>query len=156
MARRLCVLRRWVRNSTAMQASVSKACDSSSSLHCVLSAPRWALRAVQVLIEEGLARPILIGRPEVIGHRVARLELPLPGEMAAAIWTGTEPDDRVALMRRLRDLDRRLGAYATALDSALDDTTDELLMSMGSGATRALAEGLAEVTWGVAQPADVR
>jgi malate dehydrogenase (oxaloacetate-decarboxylating)(NADP+) len=35
------------------------------------------LRAVQVLVEEGLARPILIGRPEVIEQRVERLGLPL-------------------------------------------------------------------------------
>ncbi len=35
------------------------------------------LRAVQVVVDEGLARPILIGRPEVIGTRIARLGLRL-------------------------------------------------------------------------------
>ena len=35
------------------------------------------LRAVQVVVEEGLARPILIGRPEVIASRVERLGLSL-------------------------------------------------------------------------------
>ncbi len=35
------------------------------------------LRAVQVLIEEGMVRPILIGRPEVIRSRIERLGLPL-------------------------------------------------------------------------------
>ncbi|MFO1075477.1 MAG: phosphate acyltransferase, partial [Geminicoccaceae bacterium] len=35
------------------------------------------LRAVQVVLDEGLARPILIGRPEVIEARVARLGLKL-------------------------------------------------------------------------------
>ena len=35
------------------------------------------LRAVQVVVEEGLARPILIGRPEVIDARVGKLGLRL-------------------------------------------------------------------------------
>lgn len=35
------------------------------------------LRAVQVVVEEGLARPILIGRPEVVANRIARLGLRL-------------------------------------------------------------------------------
>ncbi len=38
------------------------------------------LRAVQVLIEEGLARPILIGRPDVVRARIERLDLTLPLE----------------------------------------------------------------------------
>ena len=36
------------------------------------------LRAVRVLLEEGLARPILIGRPEVVKARCQRLDLALP------------------------------------------------------------------------------
>ena len=35
------------------------------------------LRAVQVLVEEGLVAPILIGRPDVIRSRIERLSLPL-------------------------------------------------------------------------------
>ncbi len=35
------------------------------------------LRAVQVVVEERLARPILIGRPEVVASRIQRLGLPL-------------------------------------------------------------------------------
>jgi malate dehydrogenase (oxaloacetate-decarboxylating)(NADP+) len=35
------------------------------------------LRAVQVVLEEGLARPILIGRPEVVASRIERLGLKL-------------------------------------------------------------------------------
>jgi malate dehydrogenase (oxaloacetate-decarboxylating)(NADP+) len=38
------------------------------------------LRAVQVLLEEGLARPILIGRPDVIRSRCEQLDLVLPLE----------------------------------------------------------------------------
>jgi malate dehydrogenase (oxaloacetate-decarboxylating)(NADP+) len=36
------------------------------------------LRAVQVLIEEGLAQPVLIGRPDVVRARCRRLDLALP------------------------------------------------------------------------------
>lgn len=39
------------------------------------------LRAVQVIVDEGLAKPILIGRPEVLASRIARLGLRLePGK----------------------------------------------------------------------------
>ena len=39
------------------------------------------LRATQVIVEEGLARPILVGRPEVVRMRIARYGLSLvPGE----------------------------------------------------------------------------
>jgi malate dehydrogenase (oxaloacetate-decarboxylating)(NADP+) len=38
------------------------------------------LRAVQVLLEEGLARPILIGRPDVVKARCGQLDLALPLE----------------------------------------------------------------------------
>src|SRR5450755_2858620 len=48
MPRRLCVLKKWVRNSTAMQSSVSKVWPSSISLHSVLSGVRWTRRAYQV------------------------------------------------------------------------------------------------------------
>jgi malate dehydrogenase (oxaloacetate-decarboxylating)(NADP+) len=33
------------------------------------------LRAVQVVVDEGLARPMLVGRPEVVGNRIERLGL---------------------------------------------------------------------------------
>ncbi len=48
MARRLGKLNQLVRNSTAMQPSVSKAWVSSSSLHSVLRAVRCTERAYQV------------------------------------------------------------------------------------------------------------
>ena len=38
------------------------------------------LRAVQVVVDEGLARPVLIGRPEVIAARIARFGLRLAAE----------------------------------------------------------------------------
>src|SRR5690606_34617231 len=42
-------LNQWVRNSTAMQSSVSKACPSSRALHSVLSAVRWTEAAYHVV-----------------------------------------------------------------------------------------------------------
>ena len=48
MARRLAWLKKWVRNSTAMQSSASKAWVSSSSLHSVFSAERCTRRRYQV------------------------------------------------------------------------------------------------------------
>ena len=42
------------------------------------------LRAVQVVVEEGLARPILVGRPAVVEARLARFGLSLRMERDAA------------------------------------------------------------------------
>ena len=50
------------------------------------------LRAVQVVVEEGLARPILIGRPEVVASRIQRLGLPLePGRDFALCNPDSDP-----------------------------------------------------------------
>ena len=48
------------------------------------------LRAVQVMLDEGLAKPILIGRPEIVARRIAKLGLRLsPGKDFELI----NPDD---------------------------------------------------------------
>ena len=50
------------------------------------------LRAVQVVVEERLARPILIGRPEVIERRVERLGLGLrPGQHYELVNPHSDP-----------------------------------------------------------------
>ena len=57
------------------------------------------LRAVQVLLEEGLAHPILIGRPDVVRARSKRLDLALPlGEGIELCNPESDPryDDYVA------------------------------------------------------------
>jgi hypothetical protein len=76
--------------------------------------------------------------------------------MSAAIWGCDESADRVALMHRLRDLDRHLGGYAAELTTALEQTTDELLARMGSGSSAAIADGLIDATGGYPRGADVR
>ena len=63
------------------------------------------LRAVEVLLDERLARPILIGRPEVVRARIERLGLHFSAEptSSCAIRRAT------ALRRLRRPLPRRMG-----------------------------------------------
>mgnify|MGYP003627305058 CR=1 FL=1 len=51
------------------------------------------LRAIQVIVDEGLARPILVGRPEVLAARVKKFGLRLDLERDVDI-TNPEQDDR--------------------------------------------------------------
>ena len=55
----------------------------------------------------------------------AQLSVPLAHELTEAIGVGT-PADTVALLHRLRTLDRRLAAYGHALDEALEETTEQV------------------------------
>ncbi len=53
------------------------------------------LRAVQVVVDEGLARPILVGRPDVVATRVQRLGLRIrPGEDGVVELTNPQEDPR--------------------------------------------------------------
>ena len=66
------------------------------------------LRAVQVVVDEGLAQPILVGRPAVIEQRIERFGLRIrPGTDFEII----NPESRPALPRLL---DRVLPAHASA------------------------------------------
>lgn len=50
------------------------------------------LRAVQILVDENIARPILVGRPEVIAHRIERYGLRLnPDEHYSVVNTEHDP-----------------------------------------------------------------
>ena len=55
------------------------------------------LRAAQVVVDEGLARPVLVGRPDVIAARIEKLGLRL--ELGAQL-RGCQPARRPALSRR--------------------------------------------------------
>lgn len=126
--------------------------------HEKIEVGRWRrlLRARLDLIVGAYAPPETLGTSAWEHLPSARLALPLAGEMSAAIWGNDESADRVALMRRLRDLDRHLGGYSAELTSALEATTDELLARMGSGSATALADGLLEATGGFPRGAEVR
>jgi malate dehydrogenase (oxaloacetate-decarboxylating)(NADP+) len=50
------------------------------------------LRAVQTVLDEGLARPILVGRPKVIQRRIEKLRLRLrPGENVEVVNPASDP-----------------------------------------------------------------
>ena len=50
------------------------------------------LRAVQIILDEGIAQPILIGRPDIIRHRAERLGLRFrPGTDVALIDPSSDP-----------------------------------------------------------------
>ena len=61
----------------------------------------------------------------------AQLALPLADELLQAVALSPE-SDRVEVMRRLRELDRRLAAYADELDAAWDAATEGLVRSLVS------------------------
>lgn len=56
----------------------------------------------------------------------AQMSLPHPQELTSLVHVGPEKD-QVALMQRLRDLDRRLAEYGEHLDAALEDSTQRIL-----------------------------
>jgi malate dehydrogenase (oxaloacetate-decarboxylating)(NADP+) len=73
------------------------------------------LRAVQVLLEEGLAQPILIGRPDVVRARCRRLDLALPLEVGIELCNPeSDPryDDYVAHYRA------RMGRHGVTPEAA--------------------------------------
>jgi hypothetical protein len=72
-------------------------------------------------------------------HR-AQLTLPLPDELFDAVDVAQNGDDRVALMRRLRDLDRRLAAYCAEIDIALERVTEDLVMRLAADGTGLIAD----------------
>jgi len=64
------------------------------------------LRAAQVLIEEGIARPMLIGRPEIVAKRISQLGLRLvPGKDVEIINPASDPryPEYVALYHKLME-----------------------------------------------------
>jgi malate dehydrogenase (oxaloacetate-decarboxylating)(NADP+) len=65
------------RSGTIMQPVFAAAAQASKSVVFAEGEDERVLRAVQVAVEEGLAKPILIGRPDVIRTRTAKLGLRL-------------------------------------------------------------------------------
>ncbi len=102
------------------------------------------LRAAQVVVDEGMARPVLVGRPDVIERRVERLGLRLkrgaglrarrsgPGSALPRIWTeyhrlaarrGVTPEIAKLDMRRQSRADRRdADAHGRSRRDAVRDT----------------------------------
>ncbi len=126
--------------------------------HEKIEVGRWRrlLRARLDLVVGAYAPPEPLGTSGWEHLPTPRVELPLAGEMSSAIWASAESADRVDLMHRLRELDRRLGGYTTEIDCALENTTDALLARMGSPVAGALTGGLEALTSGATGHGDAR
>ena len=83
------------RTALAMRPVVSRARDSAMRVVYAEGEDERVLRAVQTVLDEGLAKPILIGRPEVMKKRIERLHLRLkPGEDVELIDLEDDPHYR--------------------------------------------------------------
>jgi hypothetical protein len=92
---------------------------------------RWRrlLRARLDLAVAGYAPPDTLGAMSWEILPDAQMSLPHPHELLAAVRVPA-PEDQVALMQRLRRLDRQLAAYGDQLDEALEASTQEILGSI--------------------------
>ena len=67
------------------------------------------MRAAQVVVDDGLARPVLIGRREVIERRINRFGLRIKVDVDVDVFDVTNADSVESLARTLRDLMGRKG-----------------------------------------------
>lgn len=94
---------------------------------------RWRrlLRARLDLAVASFAPPEVLGAMSWDLLPQAQLALPLPSSLReVVVIDGGPDDDRVALMRRLRELDRELAEYGRELDLALEACTEDLLAEL--------------------------
>lgn len=89
---------------------------------------RWRrlLRARLDLAVAAFAPPDTLGEMSWDLLPDAQLTLPRRQELTDAIALAT-PEDQVALMERLRSLDKVLAAYGVELETALEDTADAVV-----------------------------
>jgi malate dehydrogenase (oxaloacetate-decarboxylating)(NADP+) len=100
------------------------------------------LRAVQVVVDEGLARPILIGRPDVVRRRIERLGLRLrPGVEFELVNPEDDPryNDYVAHYRRR--MGRRGVTPATAREAVRTRPTVIAAIMVDRGEADAMIAG---------------
>ncbi|NTW39740.1 MAG: hypothetical protein HGA44_07600 [Cellulomonadaceae bacterium] len=92
---------------------------------------RWRrlLRARLDLTVASFAPPEILGAMSWDLLPEAQLALPLPQSLHEVVSVDADVD-RVALMRRLRDLDRELAAYGAELDVALEQCTEDLVADL--------------------------
>jgi malate dehydrogenase (oxaloacetate-decarboxylating)(NADP+) len=104
------------RSGTIMQPVFAAAAQASKCIAYAEGEDERVLRAVQVAVEEGLARPLLIGRPEVIRARVAELGLRLVEGQNYQVVSSDDDERLVGLADEFYQLRRRQGL---ARESAL-------------------------------------
>ncbi len=94
---------------------------------------RWRrlLRARLDLAVAGYAPPDTLGAMSWDILPEAQLSLPHPQQLLALVRLCPD-DDQVALMQRLRDLDRQLAEYEDHLDSALEDSTQQIVGALAA------------------------
>jgi malate dehydrogenase (oxaloacetate-decarboxylating)(NADP+) len=104
------------RSGTIMQPVFAAAAQASKRIAYAEGEDERVLRAVQVAVEEGLARPLLIGRPEVIRARVAELGLRLVEGQDYQVVSSDDEERLTRLADEYYQLRRRQGL---ARESAL-------------------------------------
>ena len=105
------------------------------------------LRAAQVIVDEGLARPVLVGRVDVIGERLQSLGLRLAPEADCEI-VSLEGDARYdETWREYYSLVRRSGVTQTLAREAMR-THPTLIAAMMLGAVDAMLCGTSGAFWG--------
>jgi hypothetical protein len=94
---------------------------------------RWRrlLRSRLDLAVAGYAPPDTLGAMSWDILPDAQMSLPKPQDLIEAMNVGVT-EDEVALMQRLRRLDRQLAAYGARLDAALEASTQEIMCSIAS------------------------
>lgn len=97
---------------------------------------RWRrlLRARLDLAVAAYAPPDTLGAMSWDILPEAQMSLPHPQDLLDAVRAGHGEEDQVALMQRLRELDRRLAQYQADVDEALERSTQEIIGACASGA----------------------
>lgn len=95
---------------------------------------RWRrlLRARLDLAVAAYAPPDTLGAMSWDIVPEAQMALPHPQDLLDAVRAADE-NDQVALMQRLRVLDRQLADYEAHLDAALERSTQEILSTLAAG-----------------------
>lgn len=100
---------------------------------------RWRrlLRARLDLEIAGFAPPEPLGVASGDELPASRVDLPSTVELTTAVRVVT-PLDPIELMTRLRDLDRRLAAYAKDVAESLEECTHDVVRELAAGAGAAV------------------
>jgi malate dehydrogenase (oxaloacetate-decarboxylating)(NADP+) len=100
------------------------------------------LRAVQVVLDEGLAEPVLIGRPEVVEMRIERLGLPLrPGADFELVNPQSDPRYNDYVAHYLERMGRRGVTPAIAREVVRTRTTVIAAIMVARGEADAMLAG---------------
>lgn len=102
---------------------------------------RWRrlLRARLDLAVAAYAPPDTLGAMSWDILPEAQLSLPHPQQLLALVRLSSTDEDQVALMQKLRDLDRQLAEYEEHIDAALEESTQQIVGALAAQESRPLA-----------------